>query len=291
MPKPSLSRPLPLALCPGLPASAWRATGMKLSPPGSPPASSLGLPLLLSLLLLQAACVFPPPYREVPSYPVRFADIETVTLIPPQVTISAVSSGDVALEVQEWTDAAYENAKAAVQARVEGMGKRFVPFAGSRGPRPDLRVDGGDVNARVELTPAGESWLLFESAREAILRHTYDPTQVFPDRMKNFDYTLGEEARSMLAGTPADAFLLMIARDSVPTTDRQALVGVGAAAALYTGSYGGPGTTPAELTVALVESRSGEILWFNHVSMPLTDLRDPASSAKLVDLVLKGMSR
>ena len=247
--------------------------------------------LLLPLLVFQTACVVPPPYREVPSYPVRFTDIETITLIPPLVTISTVSSGDIAQEVQEWTDAGYENAKVAVQARVEGMGKRFVPFAGSQGPRPDLRVDGGDVNSRVELTPAGESWLLFESAREAILRHTYDPMQVFPDRMSDFDYALGEEAQAMLAGTPADAFLLMIARDSVPTADRAALVGVGTAAALYTGSYGGPGTTPAELTVALVESRSGEILWFNHVSMPLTDLRDPASSTKLVDFVLQGMGR
>jgi len=267
---------------------------MSMSSPRSAPRSSSRLLLLLLLfpiLLSHTACVFPPPYREVPSYPVRFADLEAITLIPPMVTISVVSSGDVAMEVQEWTDAAYENAQAAVQTRVEGMGKRFVPFAGSRGPRPDLRVDGGDVNSRVELTPAGESWLLFESAREAILRHTYDPTQVFPDQMKRFDYALGEEARTMLAGTPADAFLLMIARDSVPTADRAALVGVGAAAALYTGSYGGPGTTPAELTVALVESRTGEILWFNHVSMPLTDLRDPASSAKLVDLVLKGMGR
>lgn len=261
------------------------------SPRSSPPSSSRLLLLLLLPLVFHAACAVPPPYREVPSYPVRFADIETITLIPPMVTISVVSSGDVAIEVQEWTDAAYENAQAAVEVRVEGMGKRFVPFAGSEGPRPDLRVDGGDVNSRVELTPAGESWLLFESAREAILRHTYDPMHVFPDRMKDFDYTLGEEARAMLAGTPADAFLLMIARDSVPTADRAALVGVGTAAALYTGSYGGPGTTPAELTVALVEAQSGEILWFNHASMPLTDLRDPASSAKLVDFVLKGMGR
>jgi hypothetical protein len=64
---------------------------------------------------------------------------------------------------------------------------------------------------------------------------------------------------------------------------------VGAAAALYTGGYGGPGATPAELIAALVDSGSGDILYFNRVSLPLSDLRDPDSNRALVDLVLKGM--
>ena len=92
-----------------------------------------------------------------------------------------------------------------------------------------------------------------------------------------------------MAGTRADAFLLMIASDDIPTKGRQAMIGFGAAAALYTGGYGGPGATPAELTAALVEASSGDILYFNRVSMPLADLRDPKTNRALVDLVLKGM--
>lgn len=240
---------------------------------------------------LTACVAIPPPYREAPNYRVRFADLETVTLIPPLVSVYAMSSGDVEREVQEWSDAANENAVLAVRAELEKMGKRFVPFAGREGPRPDFRMGESSPNARRESSPAADSWLLFESAKEAILRHTYDPTQTFPTRMKDFDYTLGREARALLAGTDANAFLLMIATDEIPTADRQALVGVGAAAALYTGSYGGPGMTPAELIVALVESSSGDILFFNRVSMPLSDLRDRESNAALVALALKGMSQ
>ncbi|HPG25301.1 MAG: hypothetical protein H6748_18535 [Spirochaetaceae bacterium] len=263
------------------------------TPPGRARGSTwlVGLAALAGLVL-QAACAMPPPpWREVPNYPVRFSDLRTITLVPPLVSVYAMSEGNFEQEVDEWSDAAYEHARNAIRERVEGMGKRFVPYAGKEGPRPDFRVGVADVNARRTLSPAGESWLLFESVKEAILRHTYDLTQVFPARIKDFDYTLGPDARALLAGTDADAYVLMIATDAIPTKGRQALVGVGAAAALYTGSYGGPGATPAELTLALVESDSGDILYFNRVSMPLSDLRDEASNRKLVDMVLKGMDR
>lgn len=254
--------------------------------------STVKIGLLVAVASLQSACVSPPPpYREAPNYAVRFSDIESVTLVPPLVSVYAMSSGDVEQEVQEWSDAANQNAVVSVEREIEAMGKRYVPFAGEGGPRPEFRMGTADVNSRTSLPPAGESWLLFESAKEAILRHTYDPLQTFPNLMAHFEYTLGIEASALLSGTKADAFLLMIATDSIPTAGRQALVGVGAAAALYTGSYGGPGATPAELTVALVEAHSGDILWFNRVSMPLSDLRDPESNAKLVALALQGMDR
>ena len=85
------------------------------------------------------------------------------------------------------------------------------------------------------------------------------------------------------------AFLLMIASDHVPTGERQALIGLSAAAMVATGSYAGPVATPAELIAALVEASTGDILYFNKVSMPLSDLRDPDANRALVDLVLAGL--
>ncbi|MEZ4279657.1 MAG: hypothetical protein R3F21_08620 [Myxococcota bacterium] len=255
------------------------------------------LPLVVAILIgslvpsLVACVALPPPYREAPDYPVRFADVEAITLIPPLVSVYSMSSGNVEQEVQEWSDAVYAQSLDAVRDQIEAMGKRFVPFAGAQGPRPDFRVGTLDANAPKPSTPANESWLLFESAKESILRHTYDPVQIFPDQMKSFEYTLGEASQALLSGTEADAYLLMIATDSIPTGERTALIGVGAAATLYTGSYAGPGATPAELTIALVDAPSGDILFFNRVSMPLSDLRDPATNAKLIELVLKGMDR
>jgi hypothetical protein len=243
------------------------------------------------LLATVTACATPPPWRAVANYDVRWADVERVTLIPPLVSVSTMSSGDVAQEVQAWSDAANEHAQTAVREKVEELGRRFVPFAGAHGPRPDFRL-GIDVSkAPPPAGPGEQSWLLWEAAKEAILRHTYDPTLTFPAQMSDFDYTLGRESRALLDGTGADAFLLMIATDSIPTQDRQLLIGVAGAAALYTGSYGGPGTTPAELVVGLVEAKTGDILYFNRVSMPLADLRDPDANRALIGLALAGLSK
>ena len=35
----------------------------------------------------------------------------------------------------------------------------------------------------------------------------------------------------------------------------------------------GPGATPAKVTLALVESATGDLLWFNTLSLPFSDLR------------------
>lgn len=254
--------------------------------------TAFGLGVLLILVL--GACITPPPpYRAGPDYASRASRIQSITLVPPLVAVYAMSSGNVEQEVQDWSDVANELAQVAVRERIEAMGKTFVPYAGTRGPRPDFRLGLENPARRRERgsDAAEDSWLLFESAKEAILRHTYDITQVFPERLEQFDYTLGTESKALLRGTRADAFLLMTATDYVPTADRQALIGVGAAAALYTGSYGGPGATPAELTAALVDAKTGSLLWFNKVSMPLSDLRDPKANAALVNLVLKGIEQ
>ena len=56
------------------------------------------------------------------------------------------------------------------------------------------------------------------------------------------------------------------------------------------GGYSGPGATPAKLTLALVETKSGDILWFNTLSLPLSDLRDENTDRVLVDMVMKGLT-
>jgi hypothetical protein len=251
--------------------------------------------LTLALLGSEAvACVAPPPYRQPPDFDRRFEAVRTITLVPPKVAVYEMSAGDMEEEVQAWSDSAQEHVAAAVRAEVAELGRTFVPYVGV-GPHVDHRAGShGGAGRRPSNRKNGvaeDSWLLFEAANIAIMRHTYDPAQTFPTRMSDFGYTLGPGAAALLGGTVADAFLLIIATDHIASRERQALVAAGLAMGLMKGAYAGPSATPAKLTLALVEARTGDIIWFNQLSMPFSDLRDEATDKVLVDMVMKGLAQ
>lgn len=240
------------------------------------------------------ACAVPPPYRQTPDFDARFERIRTITLVPPKVAVYKMSAGDMQEEVLEWTDTAHAHVVAAVEAEVEELSRTFVPYAGRSGPHVVHLASTSSRASRLDTSDpraAEDSWLLFEAANLAIMRHTYDPLNAFPTRMADFGYTLGPEAASLLAGTDADGFLLIIATDHIPSRERQALVAAGLAMGAMKGAYAGPGMTPAKLTLALVEAKTGDILWFNTLSLPLSDLRDEKTDRVLVDMVMKGLAR
>jgi len=271
------------------------------------------LVLALSLVAVVPAaigCVAPPPYRQQADFQQRFERVRTITLVPPKIAVYKVSAGDTEEEVQAWSDAAHAHVVEAVKAEVAELGREYVPYAGEDRPHADHRLGapppgGGSAAAVAGLrgsagssapadrtrTPAEESWLLFEAANLAIMRHTYDAANTFPTRMKDFGYTLGPEGAALLGGTEADAFLLVVATDHIPSRGRQALVAAGLGMAAMKGSYAGPGWTPARLTLALVEARTGDILWYNQLALPLSDLRDADTDRVLVDMVMKGLEQ
>jgi len=250
---------------------------------------------VLALLALagSVACATPPPQRQPADFDARFRGVRTITLVPPKVAVYRMSAGDTEEEVQDWTDSAYANVMTAVKAEVEELGRTFVPYAGEALPHRRIQHDGTAARRAAEagFSRAEDTWLLFEAANLAIMRHAYDPWNTFPQNLSNFDYTLGREAKTLIGDTRADAFLLVIATDHVPTRERAALVGVGLAMGAMTASYAGPGATPAKLTLALVETETGDFLWFNTLSLPFTDLRDEATDQALVDTVMKGLVR
>ena len=259
-----------------------------------PRAASTGriAPLLL-LLGLGVGCAAPPPFRQPPDFDARFEAVRTITLVPPKVAVYTMSAGGTEEEVMSWSDAAYEHVVSAVRAEVEELGRTFIPYTGDPLPHRRIRYGrpAGEAEGPRERSAAEESWLLFEAANLAIMRHAYDPWNTFPDRVSNFDYTLGREGAALLGNTDADAYMLIIATDHIPTRDRAALVAAGVAMGAVTGSYAGPEATPARLTLALVEARSGDLLWFNTLSLPLSDLRDEKTDQVLVDMVMKGLEQ
>ena len=250
-------------------------------------APRIRLRIILLLGLLAAACVSS--IRSVPDFDARFEKLRTVTLVPPKVAVYRLTAGGIEEEVHDWSESARRQLTVEVEKRARETGHlEFVPYAGPPLPgTPGTEAAGHGAPP----TPLEETWTLYEAVAQEILLHTSPEFgQVFPSKMKNFDYTLGREAAAVVAQTGADAFLVVVATDHVATAGRQALIGAGVAAAAVTGIYVGPKmSSPAIVVLALVESRSGDILWFNSVSSGSADLRKLERDAGLVELAMKGL--
>jgi hypothetical protein len=244
---------------------------------GAPSAEGGGISVVLALAILAIGCAAED--RAPPDFHQRLARLDTVTLIPPRVKVYQITAGGVVEErVAEGAQAARALSEA-IEFRIREEGRlRFVEY-------PPLAED-RNVLAAAGYTPLDENWALFEAVAVSVLLHTYPDAQNstnhrFPDRVRNFDYTLGPEAGAIVEGLGADAFIFAFGVEHELTWGRLLLEAAAAAAAGYQASQQADKqpqapvsappppqpslprpAAPNHLILALVEARTGDILWF-----------------------------
>lgn len=221
---------------------------------------------LLAVSLAAIGCA--PLHRAPLDFRERLVALDTVTLVPPRVTIYQVTAGGVYEEkVHEGAQASRTLAASIERELRELEHLRFVEY-------PDFAKD--RTPSEAGLTALDENWALFEAVAESILLHTYPDSSgtsdhVFAQRVHGFDYTLGPEAAEVVEGVGADAFIFAMGVEYQLTFGRAVLEAAAVAATDYRdskngapvprmpGRYSGPVT---QLILALVEARSGDIVWF-----------------------------
>lgn len=234
---------------------------------------------ILSLLLaglLFAGCASVSPYRAHPSLEERGKVIKTVVVLPPRVEVFQLTAGGIKEKMDEWSAEAKKNVMTAIEGELTGRpGLLIKPLSEDSLPR--------EVESDLEETQA-----LFDAVNASIIFHTYGPPeQLFSDKIKGFDYSLGQEVEGLRI-LEADALLLVRGVDHISTEGRKALqtgaVLLGALVGVVVVPRGGV----AAVSIALVDAHSGSILWYNFKgSAGGHDLRDPTSAASLVKGLLK----
>jgi hypothetical protein len=229
--------------------------------------------VLLLALGAVAGCATAP-YRAHPEFEARARLIKTVALMPPDVKVYRLTAGGVRELMDEWSDKARANLIRSVAGRV-GAEARFVlkEFGTDRSPAAEPELQ--DVRA------------LFEAVVSSVFSHTYRPETTFETKAKRFDYSLGP-LPTLAEASGADALLFVYAVDHISTGGRVALnvmtVLLGAAAGVVIIPAGGQTT----MVTALVDARTGDLLWFNaRGSGGAHDLRDPASAESLAAEVFR----
>ncbi len=223
--------------------------------------------IALAVLVFISGCATTP-YRANPQFEERLRSGLTVALLPPDVKVYQITAGEVREQMDEWTDTARQNVLAAIRKWI-GSGRLTI-----------REFDPAKFQAaREEFEDANP---LFQAVALSAVLHTYRPETQFKTKMDRFDYSLGP-LPALSEATEADALLFVNARDHISTGGRVArniaLVLLGAAAGVVIIPQGGV----TAMAAALVDSRTGDILWFNtHASGGGHDLRDPASAEAFV---------
>jgi hypothetical protein len=188
------------------------------------------------------------PYRRSPNFDAALPRIKTIAVLPPDVKVYQLSAGGISEEMDEWS----QKAKASI---VESLKQRL----GS--------------NYHLELKFITEDWMkanqkvlwrqqkaMYEAVAISAMTHTYSATEKFPDKVKNFDYTMGSDVTALAQATGADGLLFINGSDTQETAGHVALSFLKAAVLGYYELH------PSFFSLSLVDGKTGDLLWMNIVA-------------------------
>lgn len=232
--------------------------------------------LLLAACMLVAACAVPA-YRANPDLANRAPAIKTILLASPKVEVFELGVGGMREKMDDWTEQGTKNVAAAL--------------ANALNDRSAIRMKAlaEDALSPERKTKLEEMSALFDAANNEIILHTYgaEPER-FKEKLTAFDYSLGPEVEALSAGE-GEALLFVRAADYVSSKGRIAaqmatmIIGAALGVAVI------PQTGNTLLSVALVDGKSGQILWYRFVGGPGFDLRESSSATRLIQNVLKDL--
>lgn len=243
---------------------------------------TLILLLFAAALYLTSGCVPPTLTRANPRLQEIAPRIHTVAVLPADIKVYQIDAGGVHEEIAEWSTQARTNIVGALGKELGAKLDAAIKFLDEESL--------AEEKARLEETRA-----LYGAVSVMVFLHAFPnpdfPSHLFAEKQSNFDYALGGEVSALANG--AGALLLLDAEDHVWTPGRQALqtlgvilgIGAGVATGVVAVPQLGGGTS---IRAALVDSRTGDILWMNVVGAGAgQDLRSQASASEMVSQLFR----
>jgi hypothetical protein len=225
--------------------------------------------------LILSACASAANYRSNPLLKEKIEKTKRITVIPLKTNVYQITAGGVQEKMDEWSFQAKKNVMTAIRNELDTKPLIFIKNF-------EETLLSEEQKSNLEETKA-----LFEAVNYSIIVHTYgSPEQLFQDKIKNFRYSMGPEVQDLARDT--DALLFVSCNDQIATTGRKALQ----AGSIILGALVGVQATPlygiTNVCIALVETNTGAILWYNyHGSRGDHDLRDPINTTTLIKGLLK----
>ena len=185
--------------------------------------------------------------------------------LKPDVELTELSAVGLQNPRADWSSSARDNLSAAVEAALSDKGLKYSTLDPATVPE-------GRNAQLLRLNSAVDTSILLYNLNLARL----------PTHKGDFNWTLGDGAKSLGQAYGADYALYILARGSYSTAGRKVMF-IAMAAAGVSLPMGGQA-----LLVSLVDLKTGRVIWYNlaHAS-PEADMRSPEGAKALVAEVLK----
>jgi hypothetical protein len=186
----------------------------------------------------------------------------SILLMEPDVQLFEVTAGGLLEPKADWTAMAKGNVAGALAKVFEAKRATIVPYAVPSDPALE--------RTHVQLTK------LHERIGATIIVYRYGQVLRLPGKGDVFDWTLGEQAKTLAGGSGAEYALFVRFLDSYASGGRVATIAVFALLGV-----GLPGGTQVAFA-SLVDLKTGDIVWFNRLVNPTGDLRTPERASEAV---------
>jgi hypothetical protein len=231
--------------------------------------------------LALAGCVQTRQYADVEFAPPQ-GDYDLVVMRP-NVQVGIVTTGGLVEPRADWTEQARAHLLEALRQQQAGRGGRT------------MILEARDAVEGVPPETVANLERLFTAVGNSIILHRYMGRHLPTKRRQGIDWTLGEDAVAFGRATGMEYALFLYAEDSFASTGRTAIQTLGIVGCFigFCAPQGGGGQGAY---AALVDLRTGEVVWFNLLQtssmMPgvrFGDIRTREGAAQMVERLLGRM--
>lgn len=190
-----------------------------------------------------------------------------IIVFRPDVEVGTMGVGGVQEPNAEWTQNARANLAARLEANQKASGNEVTFLAEQEGDKARLVADYQS---------------LFRAVASAVVEHKMNPLAKLPTKKDKFDWTLGPGAAQLSTVAPGDYALFLYTKDAYGSAGRKV------AQLLMAGLFGA--YMPAGIHTsyaALVDLKSGDLVWFNVDPGSGGDPRTVEGATKRIDQLLE----
>ncbi len=231
------------------------------------------IPLSLVLVFCMAGCAATS--QQASSGFKRPSGDYRLVIMRPDISVGVLTAGGLIEPREDWSLTARDNILVSLKKQqAKSGGTTQVVYASASASEDDATTNQLDR--------------LHEAVGQAILFHKYTPGGALPTKKDKFDWTLGKLATDYGAATGNDYALFLYARDSFSSGGRVALQAMSMLGCIV-GVCMMPGGGTQQAFASLVDLKTGNVVWFNHLISTVGDIRTPEGADKMVEQLLESM--